>query len=82
MFLQYEGRYCLKRVAYCAGEDVTAFGIVPYWGSNTVPEGYVFVMGDNLDNSMDSRDPAFGLVAIKDIWGKPLFPKNSVKTTN
>lgn len=82
VFLRYNGNYCLKRIAYCAGEDVTVFGIVPYWGSNTVPEGYVFVMGDNREDSLDSRDPRFGLVAIQDIWGMPLFPKNSLNKTN
>lgn len=41
--------------------------------SVTVPEGSIFVMGDNRNNSSDSRDPALGTVDERYVLGRALF---------
>ena len=41
-----------------------------YFGPVTVPAGAVFVLGDDRENSVDSR--SFGPVAVRDISGRVL----------
>lgn len=40
------------------------------YGPAVVPPDHAFVMGDNRNDSMDSRDPAVGYVSLKQIRGK------------
>ena len=43
----------------------------------TVPEGYVFIMGDNRNHSVDSRSSQTGMIPVENIQGKVvwrLFP--------
>ncbi len=72
------GTMVLKRVAYVAGQDVsqgghTGYWYTDHWRSDIVKDGYVFVLGDNPDESFDSRDEKFGLVPVSSIWGTPVF---------
>ena len=49
----------------------------------TVPEGCLFCMGDNRQNSTDSRDSRVGFVKMENVMGKAvirLFPFSGIRT--
>lgn len=50
---------------------------MPYFGEGinhvTIPEGCIYVMGDNRNNSSDSRDPDIGIVDERSVIGQAVF---------
>lgn len=38
-----------------------------------VPEGHIFIMGDNRNNSLDSRDMRIGMVDNRDVLGRAIY---------
>ena len=57
-----EGMVMVKRIAAIAGETITVDGV-----SYTVPEDSYFVLGDNEENSIDSRHWVFPYITMEDV---------------
>lgn len=64
VMLKYGDEYWIKRIYATAGDTV---------GEQQIPEGYVYVIGDNPSESYDSRDPNVGPIPQKDVWGKVIL---------
>lgn len=60
--------YLAQKQAEYTGNFTNNFTLQEVAGEMTVPEGYVFVMGDNRQNSLDGRD--FGFVPVDSIIGE------------
>ena len=58
--------------SYILDQDIQRAG-ESYEYPLTIPKGKVFVMGDNRNDSFDSRDPGLGMVEEKYIMGKAIF---------
>jgi len=51
----------------------TDFSLKELFELDKIPEDYYFVMGDNRNNSLDSRDYRVGLIKKEDIVGVTIF---------
>lgn len=68
-----DGKVLDEDYAYFAEGDTSAMMQEGVSFPLTVEEGCVFVMGDNRNNSKDSRNPQIGLIDEREILGKVVF---------
>ena len=53
--------------------EMTDGGMLDNTRTFVVPEAHFFMMGDNRDNSNDSRTPSVGMVPFENLIGKAQF---------
>lgn len=81
VLIQRDGSFLVKRVQFVAGQTPFLFtggnelqtGSLEEWLEGPIPEGYIFVAGDNPAESLDSRYEEFGLVSVDEVWGTILM---------
>ncbi|MDT2048354.1 signal peptidase I [Bacillus sp. 1780r2a1] len=67
----YEEPYLDEYKKGLLGQPLTEdFKLEEYTGETVVPNGQLFVMGDNRRNSLDSRSPMLGTVPYDQVVGK------------
>ena len=69
IIFRHDGSYLVKRIAASAGETVVHQNKLVI-----VPEDSFFVLGDNADNSLDSRYWENPFVSLDDVMAKLLLP--------
>lgn len=68
IIFRHDGKLLVKRIAAVGGDTVKRNGI-----RMTVPEGCYYVLGDNADNSYDSRYWLNPFVSEDDVVAKLIF---------
>ena len=69
IIFRHDGSYLVKRIAACEGDTLIHQNAIV-----TVPENCFYVLGDNADNSHDSRYWKNPFVSYEDVMAKLLWP--------
>ena len=70
VIFEHEERLLVKRIAASGGEEIAVDGI-----RYIVPDGHYLMLGDNAENSHDSRYWDNPFVSYEDIMAKLLLPR-------